>query len=51
MKLPKEDVEHHAEEEEKEMCKEARRTGAERLEKLGNEVAARKKELKSTKGK
>ena len=45
-KVLKELVEHHAEEEEKEMFKTAREVlGRERLEELGTQMAARKKQL------
>jgi hemerythrin superfamily protein len=47
MKVLKEDVEHHAEEEEKEVFKEARKLGSERLEELGEELLAKKDRLKA----
>lgn len=47
MKVLKEDVEHHAEEEEKEMFKEARKLGNDRLEKLGEELQAKKEKLQA----
>jgi hypothetical protein len=46
MKVLKEDVEHHADEEEKEMFKEARKMGDSRLEELGEKLQLRKDELK-----
>jgi hemerythrin superfamily protein len=45
MKVLKEDVEHHAQEEEEEIFKEAHKLGAERLEELGEELQARKNNL------
>ena len=47
MKVLQEDVEHHADEEEKEVFKEARKLGNERLEELGQQLQERKEELKS----
>jgi hemerythrin superfamily protein len=47
MKVLKEDVEHHADEEEKELFKEARKLGNGRLEELGEQLEQRKEELKS----
>jgi hypothetical protein len=47
MKVLKEDVEHHADEEEKEMFKEARKMGDSRLEELGEKLQLRKDELKA----
>jgi hemerythrin superfamily protein len=48
MKVLKEDVEHHAEEEEKEIFKEARKLGNERLEELGDELQAGKQKLNAS---
>jgi hypothetical protein len=45
VKVLHEDVEHHADEEEKELFKEARKLGNERLEELGQQIEERKKEL------
>jgi hemerythrin superfamily protein len=45
MKVLQEDVEHHADEEEKEIFKEARKLGDDRLERLGQQIEERKKEL------
>ena len=47
MKVLKEDVEHHADEEEKEMFKEARKMGDSRLEELGDKLQSRKDQLKA----
>jgi iron-sulfur cluster repair protein YtfE (RIC family) len=47
MKVLKEDVEHHADEEEKEMFKEARKMGNSRLEELGEKLQSRKDQLKA----
>ena len=47
MKVLKEDVEHHADEEEKELFKEARKLGNERLEQLGEQIEERKKQLQA----
>jgi len=47
MKVLQEDVEHHAEEEEMEMFKEARKLGDDRLEELGQQLQERKKKLQS----
>jgi hemerythrin superfamily protein len=47
MKVLKEDVEHHADEEEKEIFKEARKLGNERLEELGEKLQARKGRLQA----
>ena len=46
MKVLQEDVEHHADEEEKEMFKEAQKLGSERLEQLGGKMQERKTQLK-----
>jgi hemerythrin superfamily protein len=48
MKVLKEDVEHHAQEEEEEIFKEAHKLGAERLEELGEELQARKNKLQAS---
>jgi hemerythrin superfamily protein len=48
MKVLKEDVEHHAEEEEEEIFKDARKLGDERLEELGVELQAQKNKLESS---
>jgi len=45
MKVLKEDVEHHAEEEETEIFKEARKLGNERLEELGEKLQIAKERL------
>jgi hemerythrin superfamily protein len=50
MKVLKEDVEHHAGEEEKEMFKEARKLGDARLEELGERLKTRKDQLKAAAG-
>jgi hemerythrin superfamily protein len=47
MKVLKEDVEHHADEEEKEMFIEARKMGDSRLEELGAKLQTRKDQLKA----
>jgi hemerythrin superfamily protein len=47
MKVLQEDVEHHADEEEKEIFKEARKLGDDRLEQLGQQIQERKKKLQS----
>jgi hypothetical protein len=47
MKVLKEDVEHHADEEEKEMFKEARKMGDSSLEELGQKLQSRKEQLKA----
>ena len=47
MKVLQEDVEHHADEEEKETFKEARKLGNDRLEELGQRLKERKEELQS----
>ncbi|MBV8056515.1 MAG: hemerythrin domain-containing protein [Deltaproteobacteria bacterium] len=47
MKVLKEDVLHHAEEEEKEIFKEARKLGSGRLEELGEELQGKKERLKA----
>jgi hypothetical protein len=47
MKVLQEDVEHHADEEEKEVFKEARKLGDDRLEQLGQQIQERKKKLQS----
>ena len=47
MKVLKEDVEHHADEEERETFKEARKLGNKRLESLGAEMQERKQRLAS----
>jgi hypothetical protein len=47
MKVLQEDVEHHADEEEKEIFREARKLGDERLEQLGQQIEERKKKLQS----
>src|ERR1700724_254881 len=44
IKVLQEDVEHHADEEEKEIFKEARKFGDDRLEQLGQQIQERKKE-------
>ena len=49
MKVLKEDVEHHAEEEEKEMFKEATKLGDARLGELGQKLKSRKDQLKAAK--
>ena len=49
MNVLKEDVEHHAEEEEKEMFKEATKLGDARLEELGQKLKSRKDQLKAAK--
>jgi iron-sulfur cluster repair protein YtfE (RIC family) len=49
-KVLKEDVEHHAGEEEKEMFKEARKLGDARLEELGERLKTRKDQLKAAAG-
>jgi len=46
MKVLNEDVEHHADEEEKETFKEARKLRSERLQELGEELLAKKDGLK-----
>ena len=43
MKVLQEDVEHHADEEEKEIFTEARKLGDDRLEQLGQQIQERKK--------
>jgi hemerythrin superfamily protein len=50
MKVLQEDVEHHADEEEKEVFKEARKLGNEKLEELGQQLQERKEELNSRSG-
>jgi hypothetical protein len=50
MKVLQEDVEHHADEEEREVFKEARKLGNEKLEELGQQLQERKEELKSEGG-
>ena len=50
MKVLQEEVEHHADEEEKEVFKEARKLGNERLKELGEQLQERKEELKSQNG-
>ncbi|MGH9351261.1 MAG: hypothetical protein ACRD2G_03735, partial [Terriglobia bacterium] len=47
MKVLQEDVYHHADEEEKEIFKEARKLGDDRLEQLGQQIHERKKKLQS----
>jgi hypothetical protein len=47
MKVLKEDVEHHADEEERDTFKEARKLGNERLEGLGEQMQERKQKLAS----
>lgn len=47
MKVLHEDVEHHADEEEKEIFKEAQKLGNERLEELGEQLQERKKKLQA----
>lgn len=47
MKVLREDVEHHADEEEKEIFKEARKLGNERLAELGEKLQARKERLQA----
>jgi vacuolar-type H+-ATPase subunit H len=47
MKVLQEDVEHHADEEDKEIFTEARKLGDDRLEQLGKQIQERKKKLQS----
>lgn len=47
MKVLQEDVEHHADEEEREVFKEAHKLGDDRLEQLGQQIQERKNELQS----
>jgi vacuolar-type H+-ATPase subunit H len=47
MKVLQEDVEQHADEEEKEVFKEARKLGDDRLEELGQQIEERKEKLQS----